>query len=300
MPAGHRRRTSARRTVTERAELSLGKEARMLESIEASRIMTAPSSWKTSLRTPHACDHLVQLYTEPGLLASAVAHFVGSGLAAGEAAIIIATPDHVGLFARALTRQGFEVARLTDKRQLLILDAESCLARFMVDGTPHRARFRSRIEGALDSVRGAGYSTIRLYVDMVDLLWRHNLDATIRLEELWNEVLADQRVSLLCAYQIDPFDHHAYRGLLHRIARSHSCLIPVDDYERLDQAVSRACIDVFGIHGDADGLREMFACQHSASSTAMPPAQAALSGLRDLPDSVGDAVLDGARRYYGA
>src|SRR5262245_65645280 len=172
MPAGHRRRTSARRTVTERAELSLEKEARMLESSEAPRIMNAPSSWKTSLRTPHACDHLVQLYTEPGLLASAVAHFVGSGLAAGEAAIIIATPDHVGLFARALTRQGFEVARLADKRQLLILDAESCLARFMVDGTPDRALFRSLIEDALDSVRGAGYSTIRLYGEMVDLLWR--------------------------------------------------------------------------------------------------------------------------------
>jgi len=272
----------------------------MLESIQANRIMNAPSSWKTSLRTPQACDHVVQLYSEPGFLASAVAHFVGSGLAAGEAAIIIATPDHVGLFARALTRQGFEVARLADKRQLLILDAESCLARFMVDGTPDRALFRSLIEDALDSVRGAGYSTIRLYGEMVDLLWSHSLDATIQLEELWNEVLADQRVSLLCAYQIDPFDRHAHRGLLHRISRSHTCLIPVDDYERLDQAVSRAFLDVFGIHGDADRLREMFACQHSASSTAMPSAQAALFGLRDLPDRVGDAVLDCARRYYGA
>lgn len=272
----------------------------MLDSVRVDDgITNANSSWKAQLRTPHPCDHVVQLYTEPGFLASAVAHFVGSGFEAGEAAIIIATPDHVALFTRALTTQGFEVARLTAKRQLVVLDAETCLAKFMVDGAPDRALFRALVEDALESVRAVGYPNIRLYGEMVDLLWNLDLESTIRLEELWNEVLADHRVSLLCAYQIDPFDHHAYRGLLHRISRSHSYLIPVDDYERMDQAVSLAFTDVFGIHGDAERLRELFVRRHPAPSAKMPPAQAALFALRDLPDSVGDAVLERARHYYG-
>lgn len=272
----------------------------MLDLVRADdRTMNANSSWKEQLRTPHPCDHVVQLYTDSGFLASAVAHFVGSGFAAGEAAVIIATPDHVGLFMRALTTQGFEVAQLASKRQLVILDAETCLAKFMIDGAPDRALFKGLIEDALESVRAAGYSRIRLYGEMVDLLWNRDLESTIQLEELWNEVLADHRVSLLCAYGIDPFDHHAYRGLLHRISRSHSCLIPVEDYERLDQAVSMAFTDVFGVHGDAERLRELFVSRQSEPSSKMPPAQAALFALRDLPDSVGDAVLERARRYYG-
>jgi MEDS: MEthanogen/methylotroph, DcmR Sensory domain len=264
------------------------------------RIMNATSPWKAQLRTPHPCDHVVQLYTEPDFLASAVAHFVGSGFAAGEAAIIIATPDHAGLFMRALTTQGFEVARLSDKRQLVVLDAETCLAEFMVEGAPDRVLFRSLIDGVLDSVRAAGFPNIRLFGEMVNLLWSHNLDSTIQLEELWNEALADHRLSLLCAYQIDPFDHHAYRGVLHRISRSHSYLIPLDDYARLDQAVGLAFTDVFGIQGDADRLRELFVRRQLPSSAAMPSAQAALFAVRDLPDSVGDAILDSARRHYGA
>jgi hypothetical protein len=113
-------------------------------------------------------------------------------------------------------------------------------------------------------------------------------------------MLADHRVALLCAYRIDPFDPHAYRGLLHRISRSHSYLIPVDDDGRFDQAVSATFTDVFGIQGDADRLREVFVRRQSGSTAAMPSAQAGLFGLRDLPDSVGAAVLDRARRHYGA
>lgn len=260
--------------------------------------MSATSPWRAQLRTPHPCDHVVQLYTAPGFLAAAVAHFIGSGFAGGEAAVIIATPDHVALFTQALTAQGFDVPLLAKRRQLLVLDAEECLGRFMVDGAPDRALFRSLVQDTLDQVRAAGYAKIRLYGEMVNLLWDQNLESTIQLEELWNEVLADPRLSLLCAYQIDPFDHHAYRGLLHRISRSHSYLIPVEDYERLDKAVGMAFTDVFGIHGDAERLRELFVRTQSVGG--MPSAQAALFALRDLPDSVGDAVLERARQYYGA
>jgi hypothetical protein len=255
--------------------------------------------WKAPLRTPQPCDHLIQLYTDPARLTAVATSFLGSGLAGGEAAVIIATPGHAELFTRALASQGFDVPRLLGWRQLEVLDAERCLGRFMVDGMPDGAAFASLITATLDTVRAGGYAKIRLYGEMVNVLWNQNLEATHRLETLWNELLADQQVSLLCAYHIDAFDHHAYRGALHRISRSHSCLIPDDDDERFDQAVAQAFTDVFGVRGDAERLRQLLVSRLGAAPV-MPPAQAALFALQDLPASVGEAVLDRARHHYGA
>jgi hypothetical protein len=58
---------------------------------------------------------------------------------------------------------------------------------------------------------------------MVDLLWPLSKRATVQLEELWNEVLAEYQVSLLCAYRIDAGAAAIKRrGLLHQITRCHS------------------------------------------------------------------------------
>jgi len=134
---------------------------------------------------------------------------------------------------------------------------------------------------------------------MVDLLWDHNLPATVALETLWNEVLADRRVSLLCAYRIDNFDGEVHRGALDQLTHTHSHVIPVEDYERLEAAVSRAYEDVFGTLGDPGLLREQLATEHH-SPAAMPAAQAALVALRQLSPDIADLVLARARQHYAA
>jgi hypothetical protein len=192
--------------------------------------MNATTSWETLLRTPRPCDHLIQLYTDEAFLAQAVAQFVGRGLAEGAAAVVIATPAHVDAFIARLAAGGLDVPEIVRRGQLVVRDAEGCLATFMVDGMPDRAAFFRLVRGLFDGVRAAGHMSIRVLGEMVNLLWDHNLEATVRLEELWNEVLADQRVSLLCAYRIDNFDRHAHRGVLHQISRVHSHLIPLEDY----------------------------------------------------------------------
>jgi hypothetical protein len=261
--------------------------------------MNATTSWETLLRTPRPGDHLIQLYTDEAFLAQAVAQFVGRGLAEGAAAVVIATPAHVDAFTARLAAGGLDVPEIVRRGQLVVHDAEGCLATFMVDGMPDRAAFFRLVRGLFDGVRAAGHMSIRVFAEMVNLLWDHNLEATVRLEELWNEVLADQGVSLLCAYRIDNFDRHAHRGVLHQISRVHSHLIPLEDYERFDRAVDRAYGEVFGTGGDAEALRELLASSYR-STTLMPPAQAALLALRELPQCVADTVLERARHHYGA
>ena len=257
---------------------------------------TSLGTWEPLLRTPEPRDHLVQLYTDEIFLCRAVAQFIGPALAQGEGAVIIAIPEHVEAFARTLSAT-IDVAAARARDQLLFLDAETSLAQFMVDGQPDRAAFFSLVNGALDRLRRGGHDRVRAFGEMVNLLWRDDLAATMALETLWNEALADGRVSLLCAYRIDNFDREVHRGILHRISRCHSHFIPVDDYDRLEQAVDRAYKDVFGAFGDPQGLREMLSTRYQ-SATAMPRAQAALHAVRELTPTIADDVLARARRYY--
>jgi hypothetical protein len=258
--------------------------------------MATAQSWQSLLRAPQPCDHVVQLYKDEGFLVRAVTHFVSAGLAGGEAGVIIATPAHVAAVTQSLAA-ALDVPGAMARDQLVLLDAETCLARFMVDGMPDPEAFRALAGGVLDRVRAAGHGRIRLFGEMVNLLWQDNLPATLRLESLWSELLAERQVSLLCAYRLDNFDQRVHRGLLHRISRSHSHLVPVEDYERLDAAVDRAYREVFGDRSDTAALRELLVSQPSAAA-AMPPAQAALVALRDVRADIADDVLARARRYY--
>ncbi|HEY3064281.1 MAG TPA: MEDS domain-containing protein, partial [Methylomirabilota bacterium] len=193
--------------------------------------------------------------------------------------------------------RGVDLAAAARRGQVLLADAEECLAKFMVDGMPDARAFSAVATGMLANVRARGHENIRLYGEMVDLLWRNNLDAAVRLEELWNSTLMAEHVSLLCAYGIDNFDRHPHRRVLPEIARVHSHLIPVDDYDRLEQAVDRAYTDVFGVDGDAEGFRAVL-LSASAASPVMPSAEAALLALRGISARTADAVLDRARHHY--
>jgi len=256
------------------------------------------SSWDALLAAPAACDHLVQLYTSDAALASTVARFIEHGLAAREGVIGIMTGAHWNAVAGRLTAAGVDVAATRARRQLAVCDAAETLNRFMVDGMPDRTAMRAAMLGVLDSVREAGYTKVRAFGEMVDILNRRaNLAAAIRLEELWNEVLGEQRIALLCAYAVDAFNRDSYEAALPSIGQVHSHLMPVEDSDRLERAIDRALIDVFGVHGDTRLLRELFVRQ-LPNTTAMPTAQRALLALRDLDARLADAVLERAAAHY--
>jgi hypothetical protein len=258
--------------------------------------MRMEQSWHSLLEAPHARDHVVQLYTDQPFLVRTVTRFVGRGLVEGDAVILIATPEHAEAFKATLAGE-FDVNALLDRGQLVVLDAGVSLAEFMIDGRPDPPRFFALVQRAIDYVRASGFPKVRLFGEMVNLLWRSNLVATRELEELWNEALALHGVSLLCAYELDNFGHEGHRGLLHEICASHSHFIPVEDYERLELAVARAYEEVFGDRGDAISLRTLMTAALSRP-TRMPPAAGALLAARQLTPTLASEILTRARRYY--
>jgi DcmR-like sensory protein len=241
------------------------------------------------------CDHVIQVYTEDAFLVGVVADYVATGLTQEGGAVIIATPLHAAAFADRLVRVGIDVRAAIEKNQLVFLDAECTLACFMVDRMPGRSMFLTVMAAALDQVRAAGFPKIRVFGEMVDLLWNDNVAATVRLEELWNEVLADGRLSLLCAYRLDLLDRRT-RGVLHQVTLCHSELMPTQDAEQLEHAVDRAFADVFGTGRDATELRHLMVSA-SGSLPSMPKALAVLLSLHGHPDTLANQVFERARRY---
>jgi MEDS: MEthanogen/methylotroph, DcmR Sensory domain len=80
--------------------------------------------------------------------------------------------------------------------------ARPCLDSFMRDGGPDRDAFRDTVIPMLDRIAAAGHDRLRLFGEMVNLLWADDLPAAVRLEDLWSELIAERRLSFLCAYRI--------------------------------------------------------------------------------------------------
>jgi MEDS: MEthanogen/methylotroph, DcmR Sensory domain len=152
------------------------------------------------------------------------------------------------------------------------------------------------IAAALDHVRSSGCREVRLYGEMVDLLWGTRLGATVELERLWDEVLRDERLSLLCAYRLDPLDHQV-QGALRQVTQCHSHLLPAENHERFERAIDRAYAEVFGVGADVDTLRELMVSAQNLP-TAMREAQAAMFALDTMPDVIAQDVRARAHRHF--
>lgn len=183
--------------------------------------------WNDRLAEPLSREHLVHVYRDDSVLVEAVALYAGRGLGKGEGVILVATPEHREAFAERLQAAGFDVKDLESWGQLTMIDAADLLSRFLVGGHVDATLFESILGDIIGGVRGGGrFQRIRVYGEMVDLLWRHNHPATRRLEELWNEAIAAHSVSLLCGYRVDAAENEAALELPADLRALHSHLIP--------------------------------------------------------------------------
>jgi hypothetical protein len=155
---------------------------------------------------PHQSQHDVTFYQYEAPLIEELVQFVGEGLLAKEAVLVVATPAHITALRAALESVAIDVERAEETRHLTFADAEALLATFMVDGRPDTDLFHRHVGRQLQQMRADTDPKMRLRVfgEMVDLLWGSgNFDAAIRLEDLWNELAAGTGLSLLCAYHMD-------------------------------------------------------------------------------------------------
>ena len=165
---------------------------------------------------PH--DHVVQFYDRDEELVGGVVPYLAGAVAAGGAAIVIATEAHRRAFAAALPDHG---------QGVVWADAAEVMADLLVDGRPARHRF-AKVVGAV--VRGAaataGGRPVRAYGEIVALMWEAGyVGAALELEDLWNELGRDVDFSLYCAYPRAVVGGDADRDALDTVCRQHSGLV---------------------------------------------------------------------------
>src|SRR4051812_4770101 len=95
-------------------------------------------------------EHVVQFYESDDLLCDQVASFLGAGLLAGDPLVVIVTEAHRDAISGRLRARGFDVDGVCAGKQMIILDAEETLARFMVGAHPDAALFSAALGELLD------------------------------------------------------------------------------------------------------------------------------------------------------
>lgn len=142
------------------------------------------------LTHPEPNGHFVYPYTNESQFREAVCLFVGSGLRKGGSALLVMTESHCEPIRAQLEADGFEVAELEARGRLVCVTAESLLGTFMFDGIIDEDLCMTSIGRLIEKARAASSNgEVRVFGEMVDLIWLPNPQATQRLEELWNDVI---------------------------------------------------------------------------------------------------------------
>jgi PAS domain S-box-containing protein len=182
---------------------------------------------------PQPADHRVQFYETDAFLLETVSAFMGSGLGAGAACIVVATPAHREELAQRLRGNGLDLESVQVQGKYLALDAAETLAQFLVEGAPDPQHF-ARVVGAMVERTVKRHHRVRIFGEMVALLWAQGQqEAAVHLETLWDALGSTTPYELLCAYPMSLFAGSAHTDPFTRMCALHSRVIPDEGYTRL-------------------------------------------------------------------
>ncbi len=158
------------------------------------------------LLDPHPCGHIVYPYTDEGLVGQAVTLFASAGLRDGEGVILIMSSNHCEPIKLRLQVEGVHTEAYERSGQLICVTTEELLSKFITDGVLDGGLFKSIVTGLIEkartSVSNGRRGKVRIFGEMVSQLRDNNLKATTLLEGLWNEVIKEHSVALLCTYAL--------------------------------------------------------------------------------------------------
>ena len=128
--------------------------------------------WEQVVADAVPCDHIVQLYQDQDFMSYAVGRFAGAGLAKGEGVILVSTDPHWTAIRPRLEAEGVDVRSAQARGQLMVVDADELLPRFMRGAMPDPPVFKGVFSDVVRHARASGgYEQVRVWGEMVDVLW---------------------------------------------------------------------------------------------------------------------------------
>jgi hypothetical protein len=258
----------------------------------------AYESWDGLLAGAGPRDHIVQLYQDQQFLNRAVCRFAAGAIANGEGVILVPTAAHWEAFCPRLQDEGVDVKAAQARGQLTVVDADELLPNFMRDAMPDAPVFLGLAADVITNARAQGrYPKVRWWGEMVNVLWEQgNIAASMSLEDQFDRLAKHHEIAIFCSFVMDNFNSEVHSRLLPRLGQNHSHLIPVEDYARLERAVSDALRQTVGVN-DARVLEEQLLTNYS-QAFQMPRSQALLLALRESLPDVAESVLTQSRKLY--
>jgi diguanylate cyclase (GGDEF)-like protein len=185
--------------------------------------------------------HTVQFYEDDTFLLKGLSDYVGSALASGDTALVIATGDHLARLEQMLTARGLlEADTNAAHGQYIRLDADPMLPLFMQDGLLDEARFRDTIGNAILDATASQEGKLFVAGEMVALLRVHprsplyppvKQDAVVHVERYFNTLLAHFPFSMLCAYPLAAFPAADDIETFREVCTLHTEVLPAESYD---------------------------------------------------------------------
>jgi signal transduction histidine kinase len=201
------------------------------------QVLTSVDSDGRGKNAIHA-RHVVQFYVDDVFLADELADYIGSALARGDGAIVIATQAHRDAIAQRLLARGIDPLHSISQGRYIALDAAETLSKFMVNGFPDATLFSETIGSMIVQATACAAegenSHVVAFGEMVALLWAQGkTEAALRLEELWNTLASVHNFTLRCAYPLHGFNREEHQESFLRICAIHGGVIPGENYTTL-------------------------------------------------------------------
>jgi hypothetical protein len=256
--------------------------------------------WSGLLASAGPRDHIVQLYQDPNFLNRAVCRFAAAAIANGEGVILVPTAAHWHAFRPRLEAEGVDVNAAQACGQLTVVDADELLPQFMRDSMPDAPVFMGLAADVIATARGGGrYPKVRWWGEMVNVLWeRGDVAASMSLEDQFDRLAHEHEIAIFCSFTMDNFNGEVHSRMLPRLGQNHSHLIPVEDYARLERAVTDALRETVGAN-EATVLENQLLSRYPVAFQ-MPRSQALLLALRESLPAVAESVLTRSRKLYDA
>ena len=170
--------------------------------------------------------HDVGFYSDDASLLDGFTQFIGAGLKAGNAVIVVATESHRDGLLPRLQAHGLDIGAAIEQDRYISLDAAETLSTFMVNDQPDPVRFLKvagdLIVEAAKAVKGE-YARVAACGECAPLLWAQgNAEAAIRLEHLWDDIAKTYGVAVLCGYPLGSFQGGMGSHIFDKLCAVHS------------------------------------------------------------------------------
>ena len=192
----------------------------------SSKLKTHKLSDTPGQKAPH--HHEVLFYSDDTVFLDSFTRFIAAVLEAGDVAIVLATESHRDSLIHGLKAQGLDVDTAILDGRYIAVDVAETLSTFMVNGMPDSDRF---FKVAGDLIRRAAkrgkreHTRVSACGECAPFLWAEgNVDAAIRLEHLWDELVKTYEVDTLCGYALGSFQGEEDEHVFQSICAEHSAV----------------------------------------------------------------------------